>query len=82
MTTCIQSRENHRLAIKDICGHLESEYSQKVDRKAVKRNLMNLIDFGYNIEYSETTRVNKRGEEETLTSDWYLNREFTDVLMI
>ena len=53
-------------------------YSQKVDRKAIKRNLMNLIDSGYDIEYSETVRRNKNGEEETIYSDWYLNREFID----
>lgn len=72
------SDENHRLSAKDIGERLEREYSQKVDRKAVKRNLMNLIDFGYNIEYSETARTNKHGEEEIIYSDWYLNRDFTD----
>jgi len=40
------SDENHRLSAKEICERLEKEYSQRVDRKAVKRNLMNLIDFG------------------------------------
>ena len=72
------SDENHRLSAKDIGERLEKEYSQKVDRKAVKRNLMNLIDFGYNIEYTETVRKSKDGEEETIYSDWYLNREFVD----
>ena len=72
------SDENHYLSAKDIGDRLEREYSQKVDRKAVKRNLMNLIDFGYNIEYTETTRVGKSGEEEAIYSDWYLNRDFTD----
>ena len=70
--------ENHRLSAKEIGEKLENEYSQKVDRKAVKRNLMNLIDFGYSIEYTETMRCNKNGEEETIYTDWYLNREFTD----
>ena len=72
------SDENHRLSARDIGDRLEREYSQKVDRKAIKRNLMNLIDFGYNVEYSETVRINKSGEEETIYSDWYLNREFVD----
>jgi predicted DNA-binding transcriptional regulator YafY len=70
--------ENHRLSAKEIGEILQREYSQTVDRKAVKRNLMNLIDFGYNIEYSETVRKNKNGEEEIIYSDWYLNREFVD----
>ena len=72
------SDENHRLSAKDIGERLEQEYFQKVDRKAVKRNLMNLIDFGYDIEYSEAVRTKKNGEEEIIYSDWYLNREFID----
>ena len=39
--------ENHRLSQREIMDILEREYDMKVDRKAVKRNLMNLIDFGY-----------------------------------
>ncbi|MDO4755024.1 MAG: WYL domain-containing protein [Parabacteroides sp.] len=70
--------ENHRLNQKEIMALLESEYQMKVDRKAVKRNLMNLIDMGFDIEYTETVRVKKDGEEESIFSDWYLNKEFTD----
>jgi predicted DNA-binding transcriptional regulator YafY len=72
------SDENHRLSAKQIGAYLEREYSQIVDRKAIKRNLVNLLDFGYDIEYSETVRKTKSGEEEVLYSDWYLEREFTD----
>lgn len=72
------SDENHRLSAKDIGERLEREYSQKVDRKAIKRNLMNLIDFGYQLEFSESMRINKSGEEEIITSDWYIVRDFTD----
>ncbi|MBQ7884439.1 MAG: WYL domain-containing protein [Phascolarctobacterium sp.] len=72
------SDENHRLNQKDIIDLLESEYQMTVDRKAIKRNLMNLIDFGYNLEYKETNRTNKKGEQEVLYSDWYLERDFTD----
>ena len=46
--------ENHRLSQREIMDILEREYDMKVDRKAVKRNLMNLIDFGYQVEYSES----------------------------
>lgn len=70
--------EEHRLSQKDILEILENEYSMKADRKAVKRNLMNLLDFGYNIEYSESVRRNKSGEEETVYTDWYLVRDFSD----
>jgi predicted DNA-binding transcriptional regulator YafY len=72
------SDEAHRLSAKEIGERLARDYMQKVDRKAIKRNLMNLIDFGYEIEYSETTRTNKAGEEEAVYSDWYIKREFTD----
>lgn len=72
------SDEFHRLSQKEIIEILEDKYMMKVDRKAVKRNLMNLIDFGYPIEYSESTRIGKSGLEESIYTDWYLNREFTD----
>ena len=72
------SDADHRLNQKDIVDLLHSEYDMTVDRKAVKRNLMNLMDFGYELEYTETVRTNKRGEQEILYSDWYLVRDFTD----
>lgn len=74
--------ENHRLSQKDIVDILDNEYDMKVDRKTVKRSLMNLIEVGYNIEYSETLRMfkNKQGKEEEsyILSDFYLNRDFSD----
>ena len=72
------SDEEHRLSQKDILDILENEYSMKADRKAIKRNLMNLIEFGYDIEFSESIRINKVGEEETIYTDWYLVRDFSD----
>ncbi|MBO4264995.1 MAG: WYL domain-containing protein, partial [Clostridia bacterium] len=53
-----------------------------IERKAIKRNIMDLIDFGYDINYEETARSVKRpdGSEETTTilSDFYIERDFTD----
>lgn len=77
------SDENHRLSQKEIENILESEYSMKAERKSIKRNLMDLIEFGYNIEYSETVRSitnSKTGEKEDslILSDFYLIRDFTD----
>jgi len=69
---------DHRLSQRDILEILEQEYSMKADRKAIKRNLMSLLDFGYNIEYSESIRKNSKGEEETIYTDWYLVRDFSD----
>lgn len=74
---------DHRLSQKEIAEILQKKYHMKADRKAIKRNLMNLIDFGYEIEYSETLRMmpnSQTGEmEETyILSDFYLKREFDD----
>lgn len=74
--------ENHRLSQKEIQDILEREYDMTVERKAVKRNLMNLIEFGYNINYSESVRIFKdkdgKEQENVILSDFYLEREFTD----
>ena len=74
--------EDHRLSQKEIQDILEREYEMKLDRKAIKRNLMNLIEFGYDINYSESVRIfkDKNGEEQenVILSDFYLVREFTD----
>lgn len=69
---------NHRLSQKEILELLQKEYSMKADRKAVKRNLMNLIDFGYPISYSESIRTGKNGEEEIIYTDWYMEHDFDD----
>ncbi len=69
---------DHRLSQKQIVELLESEYQMQVDRKSIKRNLMNLIDSGYDIEFTETVRQTKSGEIETICSDWYINRDFED----
>ena len=75
--------ENHRLSQKDIVEILKTEYNMDADRKTVKRNILNLIDFGYEIEYSESVRMVpniKTGEfeENYILSDFYLVRNFTD----
>ena len=74
--------ENHKLSQKQIADILKNEYNTVVERKTIKRNIMNLIEFGYEIEYTETVRYikNKEGikEENSIYSDFYLAREFTD----
>ena len=72
------SDADHRLSQKDIADILQTEYEMVADRKSIKRNLMNLIDFGYNLEFSESVRRNKDGEEEIIYTDWYLERDFSD----
>ena len=68
----------HRLSQKEIVEILEKDYEIKAERKSVKRNLMNLIDLGYDVKFRENTRVNERGEEEAICTDWYLKRNFSD----
>lgn len=48
--------EEHRLSQKEIQNILKREYEMTVDRKAVKRNLLNLIEYESNIEYREVSR--------------------------
>ena len=74
---------DHRLSQQDILRILHDDYGMDVGRKAVKRNLDDLIDFGYEIEFTEEIRRKKNaktGETEdiSLTTDYYLVREFTD----
>ena len=66
----------HKLTAKQIIDHLSAEYGIAIDRKAVKRNLIDLVDFGYDIEYTETTKVNPKGEKESIYTDWYINHKF------
>ena len=73
------SDEEHRLSQKGITEILKTEYDMTADRKAIRRNILNLMDCGYNIEYSESIRMvpnPKTGvpEESYLWSDFYLER--------
>ena len=75
--------EDHRLSQKDILDILKQEYNMSADRKAVKRNIMELIESGYEIEYSESIRMSPNPrtgelEENSILSDFYLVREITD----
>lgn len=71
---------------KKIAEILEQEYDMKADRKAIKRNIMNLIEFGYEIGHKSSERmieiINEDGEKELVKSeimtDFYLIRDFED----
>ena len=51
------SDENHRLSQKEITEKLSKEYDIKANRKSIRRNIINLIDCGYDIDYKETIRM-------------------------
>lgn len=75
--------EGHRLSQKEIADILKNEYNMRIDRKSVKRNLSNLLEIGYPIEYSESVRMvpNKTTgalEKNYILSDFYLERDFSD----
>lgn len=90
------SDADHRLSQKEIADILEKEYGMTADRKSIRRNLMELENFGYELNYSESVRQvpvkdpktgkpiidsatgEKKVVENTLLSDFYLEREFTD----
>ena len=51
--------EEHTLSQKEIQDILKKEYEMPVDRKAEKRNLLNLIEKGRDIQYREVPRKEK-----------------------
>ena len=68
----------HRMTQKEIMQILKSEYGMSVDRKAVKRNLMELIAHGFQVEFTEIVRKGKAGEGESICTDYYLEHDFSD----
>ena len=50
--------EDHQLSQKEIGEILEREYDMKADRKSIRRNLLDLIDLGYDVGCSQSVRVN------------------------
>lgn len=72
----------HTLSQQDIVDKLLLQ-GITVDRKSIKRNIEELIDMGYDIQYTETKRQTKSrttGEivESNIWTDFHIIREFTD----
>ncbi len=65
---------NHRLSQSDILKLLNEKYGMDVNRKSIRPNIMDLIEFGYDINYREV----KRKENEVMLTDFYMDRNFTD----
>lgn len=75
--------ENHTLTQKQIEEKLENEYQMKVDRKSVKSNLEDLIDFGIDIMSDEVTRIGKdrktgEPQEQIIKTNIYWQNDFSD----
>lgn len=76
------SDADNRLSQKQIIEKLKAEYGMTAERKSVRRNIIDLIDCGYPIEYSKNVRMIRNAktgepEESEVISDIYLEHNFT-----
>lgn len=69
---------DHRLSQKEISRFLEKEHGTKADRGTIKRNLLNLVEYGYDIEWTEISRRGAQGETAPICTDWYIQRLFDE----
>ena len=81
------SDAEHTLTYNDIIRILDEKYNMVAERKAVRRNLFNLKDFGFDVEWDETVRKpvgvkDKEQTESVVHSNFYLNRTFEDCELI
>ncbi|MGN0648644.1 MAG: helix-turn-helix transcriptional regulator [Oscillospiraceae bacterium] len=70
--------ENHPLTQKEIGDMLYRDYGIRPDRKAISRNLEELLAMGIPLACHETTRLRQDGTNEILRTDWYIEHEFTN----
>ncbi len=74
---------NHTMTQQQIAEKLREEYGLDVNRTTVKRNITDLIDAGYDIQYTEVVRSHtdkKTGEKEenVIYTDLYYQHDFTE----
>ena len=74
---------NHTMTQQQIADRLKSDYGLDVNRSTVKRNVTDLIDAGYDIQYTEVARshVDRRTgekEENIIYTDLYYQHDFTE----
>ena len=74
---------DHTMTQQQIAEKLRSDYELEVNRATVKRNITDLIDAGYDIQYNEVIRrqLNKatgETEENVIYTDLYFEHEFTE----
>lgn len=73
----------HTMTQQQIAEKLRTEYDLEVNRATIKRNLSDLIEAGYDIQYTEVARshVNRRTgekEENIIYTDLYYEHDFTE----
>ncbi len=74
---------NHTMTQQEIADRLLRDYGMTVNRATVRRNISDLIDAGYDIQYTEVVRthVDKRTgqqEENIIYTDLYFQHDFTE----
>lgn len=73
---------DHTLTLAEIKTILLNEYGMEAERKAIRRNIDDLIDYGFDINYTEISRstVDANGEEITNNkcTDFYMINTFDD----
>ena len=74
---------SHTMTQQQIAEKLRTEYGLEVNRSTIKRNISDLIEAGYDIQYTEVARshVNKKtGEkdENFIYTDLYYEHDFTE----
>ncbi len=65
--------EDHTVNQNKILEYLKNDYGLEVERKAIRRNIEELVRADYPIEYTETPR-----EGNTVWSEFWMRRDFTD----
>ena len=74
---------NHTMTQQQIAEKLKDVYGLDVNRTTIKRNITDLIDAGYDIQYTEVVRSytdRKTGEKEenVIYTDLYYQHDFTE----
>ena len=74
--------EEHTMTQQQIMEKLRDDYGLEVNRSTVRRNLSDLIDAGYGIQYSEIVRTRvdratRETEENVIYTDLYYEHDFT-----
>ena len=74
---------NHPMTQQQIAEKLLSDYGMEVNRSTVRRNIEDLCDAGYGVQYTEVSRAlvnRKTGEktENTIYTDLYYEHDFTE----
>lgn len=66
----------HRMTQKQLMERLWERFEVRLNRRTLKQHLTDLMDAGYPLNYTETSRTAQDGTAEPLLTDWYLEPDF------